>query len=97
MVVDPAAVGDRAIVSAPLLVVEVLSAWGRIRDQRHKRELYASAGCRHYWIVDPDEPGLTVLRLAGGDYQELAHVAGDDAYDATQPVKVRVVTSQLVR
>lgn len=61
MVVDPAAVGERAIVRPPVLVVEVLSAWGRIRDRTHKRDPCGSAGCPHYWIVDPDEPSHAVL------------------------------------
>lgn len=51
---------------APTLVVEVLSD-GR-RDQRLKRDLYARAGVREYWIIDPDSDWVEVYLLAGGSY-----------------------------
>ena len=41
------------IEGAPDLVVEILSPSTASRDQVHKLNLYAEAGVREYWIVDP--------------------------------------------
>lgn len=55
------------------LVMEVVSggAADRQRDKVIKREEYARAGISEYWLVDPDEATITVLRLSDGEY--LAH------------------------
>ena len=54
------------------LVVEVVSggAEDRTRDYLVKRREYAAVGVREYWIVDPQEDLITVLRLEGGAYVE---------------------------
>lgn len=96
MVVSPDAVGARAIERPPLLVVEVLSPTGRDRDLSEKRRLYARAGAPTYWIVDPAEPSLTVLRLAGADYQQEAHVTGSSPYETSSPVPVKIVPTDLI-
>ena len=53
------------------LVVEVVSKddKSRRRDLKEKREDYAQAGIREYWIVDPQEQQVTVLKLAGKTYK----------------------------
>ncbi len=50
------------------LVIEVLSK-DRDRDLQIKRAEYAEAGITEYWIVDPREQRITVLRLAEGGYE----------------------------
>jgi Uma2 family endonuclease len=52
------------------LVMEVVSSGeeARARDLVVKRREYARAGIREYWIVDPEEETITVLRLAGKRY-----------------------------
>jgi Uma2 family endonuclease len=52
------------------LVMEVVSegAENRERDLETKRREYARAGIPEYWIVDPQEERITVLRLAGKRY-----------------------------
>lgn len=54
------------------LVVEIVSgsADDRERDLVIKRGEYAQAGIPEYWIVDPDEGLITVLRLDGDRYVE---------------------------
>ena len=49
------------------LVVEVVSE-DRSRDLVTKRTEYAEAGIAEYWIVDPREGRVMVLRLSGGTY-----------------------------
>lgn len=47
---------------APALVVEINSPSTRGRDRRSKRDLYARAGVREYWMIDPDANTVTVFR-----------------------------------
>ncbi len=97
MVVTPEAIGPRAVERPPLLVVEILSPTGRGRDLSEKRRVYAEGRAAWYWIVDPEEPSLTVLRLVGVVYEEEARVAGSEAYETEQPFPVRVVPAELLR
>ncbi len=52
------------------LVVEVVSPDDPDRDLVEKRRDYAEANIPEYWIVDPREQTITVLRLADGRYVE---------------------------
>jgi Uma2 family endonuclease len=52
------------------LVAEVVSPDAPERDIIVKRADYAQAGIPEYWIVDPMEETITVLRLAGEVYVE---------------------------
>ena len=52
--------------------MEIVSQTTGDRDRNLKRRLYLREGVREYWIVDPDERSLTIVRpegerrLAGG-------------------------------
>jgi Uma2 family endonuclease len=81
----------------PVLVVEVLSPSTARYDVGTKRLAYEAAGVPWYWVVDPQEPRLTVLQLVDGAYVEAADVRGHDAYAATAPFAVRVAPADLVR
>jgi Uma2 family endonuclease len=50
------------------LVMEVVSNDDRRRDLIDKRIDYAQAGIPEYWIVDPQQSSITVLRLEGDEY-----------------------------
>jgi Uma2 family endonuclease len=82
-----------------VLAVEVISPTSRLRDAHLKKAVYARLGSPSFWLVDPAraKPSLTVFELAGGTYREVACVAGDEAWTATQPFPVRVVPADLVR
>ena len=86
----------RALERPPLLVVEILSPSGRGRDLFEKRRIYAAGQATWYWIADPNEPSLTVLRLAGAEYVEDARAVGGEAYQADDPFPVRVVPADLI-
>ncbi len=92
---DVAATGDRRLERPPLLVVEVASRSTRMIDRGTKRLAFQGAGVPTYWLVDPDEPSLTVLRLRDGTYVEEARVAGDEVYTTTDPFPVRMVPNAL--
>ena len=64
----------------PRLVVEVVSPGrvGRDRDydplrglRQRKRAQYAARGIAEYWVIDPIEQVVTVLRLEDGQYVEV--------------------------
>ena len=89
--------GELNLQRTPLLVVEVFSPSTRRFDLGTKRLALEGAGVPSYWLVDPDEPSITVLDLEGDTYRETAHVVGDDAFSTTRPFPVRVVPADLVR
>lgn len=90
-------VGPARLERTPLLLVEVASPTTRMIDRGTKRLAYEAAGVPEYWLVDPDEPSLTVLRLIDGRYEQTANVTGDEPYEATYPFPVTIVPSQLGR
>lgn len=70
------------------LVMEVVSGGreDRRRDLVVKPTEYAAAGIAEYWIVDPDEQAILVLRLAGDEYVEHGRfTGGTDAISALLP------------
>ena len=52
------------------IVLEVVSPGGARRDLVEKRSDYAEANIPEYWIVDPRDESVTVLRLVDGKYTE---------------------------
>ena len=54
--------------SAPLLVIEVISPFTKNVDYRTKRTEYASRDIPEYWIVDPLEAKVSVLINSDGWY-----------------------------
>ena len=61
----------------PHIVMEVLST-DRNRDLVRKRQLYAEAGVREYWIVDPRADTVILLELRDGEYAERAVLTAAD-------------------
>jgi Uma2 family endonuclease len=57
---------QRGVEGPPDLLIEVLSPSNRRHDLLTKRALYARAGVREYWIVDPEDRTVEVLTLDGG-------------------------------
>ena len=69
------------IESAPAIVVEVLSESTRQRDLTYKRALYQEHGAPWYFLADPDDSSLTILRLS--DSKEYESVAVTDTLALT--------------
>jgi len=75
----------------PLLMVEVLSRSTRRYDATLKKRIYESHGVPSYWLVDPDEPSLTVLELdEAGRYAETARVSGAEVLRVERPFPVEL-------
>ena len=60
------------IEGAPDLVLEILSPSTRRVDLVRKAALYATAGVREYWLVDPEARSITVSALAGRHFEPVA-------------------------
>ncbi len=63
---------------APDLLIEILSPSNRGHDLLTKRALYARAGVREYWIVDPTSQTVEVLTLDRDAFHTIQTAAGDD-------------------
>jgi len=61
---------------APDLLVEIVSPGTARRDRGDKIRLYAEAGVREYWIVDPSERQIQFLVNRGGRFEVLLAVGG---------------------
>jgi Uma2 family endonuclease len=51
----------------PILVVEVHSPYTGRRDRQQKRAYYLDAGVAEYWMIDPEEQTLIVVRAGETD------------------------------
>jgi Uma2 family endonuclease len=83
--------------ATPLLCVEVLSPSRPTLDRMTKRRRYEELGVPGYWIVDPDDPSVTELRLQGKRYDEAETVVGADEFMTDWPFPVRLVPAELGR
>jgi Uma2 family endonuclease len=96
LVARRADIGKHNLSVPPLLAVEVLSPSTRRIDLVLKRDAYASAGVASYWIVDPEVPSVTALRLEDGVFVEEASASGDGSFTASSPFPVTVVPARLL-
>jgi len=62
-----------------------------------KRDRYRAEGCPHYWVVDPEEPGIRAWRLDGETYVEAGHAVGNALLELSEPFPVRLRPADLVR
>jgi len=90
---ESAAIGaGRGVEGAPDLLIEILSPANRGHDLLTKRALYARAGVREYWIVDPASRTVEILALDRDAFHTAQRALGDDAVissllgDATIPL-----------
>ena len=71
-------VTERWIEGVPDLLVEVLSPGNPEHDRRTKFDVYARAGVREYWVVDPDARMIEVNVLRGRAYALVAAFGADE-------------------
>jgi Uma2 family endonuclease len=68
----------RGLEGRPDLVVEVISPSHRGHDRLTKRSLYAQAGVREYWLIDPDARRIDILALDRDALHLVQSASGDD-------------------
>jgi len=73
-----AIVTEDLIEGTPDLIVEVLSPSNPWHDRRTKYQLYARAGVREYWIVDPQERTVDIYVLRGRAFAPLGSFGPDE-------------------
>ena len=88
--------GKRFEDALPLLVIEVISPSSRLMDPNTKRAAYESSGVEGYWIVDPVEPSVRVVRWIGEGGTDEQFVSGDDTLTLDWPVAVELCPARLV-
>ncbi len=67
-----------AIRGAPDLVIEILSPSTGERDRTVKKKLYARAGVTEYWLVDPEQKTIEVLKLGASGFERVALYTQDE-------------------
>ncbi|WP_405094811.1 Uma2 family endonuclease [Micromonospora sp. NBC_01412] len=78
-------------VEEALLAVEVVSPTSTFRDMYDKAKVYAHAGVRSYWVLDPLQERVTLTEYvlgAGREYEQVAHT--EDLFVTERPWKVSV-------
>ncbi len=76
-------------------MIEVLSPSTRLFDLGSKRLAYREGGVGAYWIADPGQPSVTMIRWNDGNVQEQT-VVGADIVEAPWPFPTRVNPQMLV-
>jgi Uma2 family endonuclease len=76
--------GGRPIAERPDWVCEGLSPRTAVRDQSEKRAIYQRAGVPWYWVVDPQNRTITVLRLVTDGFV-VNQVVGDSGSATLSP------------
>jgi Uma2 family endonuclease len=69
----------------PDLIVEVLSPGNPAHDRRIKFRVYAQAGVREYWIIDPDARTVEINLLRGEAY------ASAGSFEANEEIRSEVL------
>ena len=89
--------GTAAVTTPLALAVEVLSPSSRSIDRLLKRDLYEQAGVEQYWVVDPDEPSITVWRRGPEGFDAPQTVTGSERLELSGPLTLAVVPLDLLR
>lgn len=83
------------IEGVPDLIVEISSP-GTARYDRHtKYRLYAEAGVKEYWIVDPDECAVDVYARRGNAFVPFGHYAGDGIIQSELLPELRIPLNEI--
>lgn len=78
VICDPGKLTDRGCTGAPDWIIEIVSPSNSSHDYIRKLNLYADAGVREYWIVDPDRNGILVYYLEQEQFQVKAYSFQDN-------------------
>jgi Uma2 family endonuclease len=87
----------RLTMPPPLLVVEIVSPGEvqRNRDYVAKRMQYQDLGVPEYWIVNPEEETVLVLKLQAGGYGEGRLLQGADVLESSQIGRLGIAIQDL--
>ena len=77
VICDPNKLTERGCSGAPDWIIEIISPSDPRRDLIYKLNLYAKAGVREYWIVDPRSQAVLVYYLEQKDFCVKAYTFQD--------------------
>ena len=69
VICDPNKLTDRGCTGAPDWIAEIVSPSNPGHDYIHKLNLYADAGVKEYWIIDPDKKRIFVYFLEKAKFE----------------------------
>jgi Uma2 family endonuclease len=96
LVVRKDLIGYKNLTDRLELAVEVLSPSTRRKDLVLKFSKYADVGVPSYWVVDPQEPSVTVWDLQDGGYAQVGYAQGSDPLTIRLPYEITVIPAALV-
>lgn len=73
VIYDPTKLTDQGCTGAPDWIIEIISPGNSSHDYIRKLNLYADAGVREYWIVDPDRKSVFVYYLEESNFKVDTH------------------------
>ena len=68
VICDEKKLDERGCRGGPDWIIEILSPSTAVKDQIHKRQLYAEHGVKEYWLVHPVDRLVTIYRLERDGY-----------------------------
>ena len=77
VICDPNKLTDRGCTGAPDWIVEIISPTTASHDYIRKLNLYADAGVREYWIIDPIKKTAFVYHLEETKFEVTTHTLQD--------------------
>ena len=83
VICDPDKLTDRGCTGAPDWIVEIISPSTSSHDYIHKLNLYADAGVKEYWIVDPISKKIFVYHLEETNFKA-------DSYTFQDKIEVNI-------
>ena len=86
VICDPDKLTDRGCSGAPDWIIEIISPSNPAHDYVRKLNLYADAGVREYWIVDPRSQNIFVYYLEREHEEDF----GAESYTFHDKVKVHI-------
>ena len=89
----------KRVVGAPDFVLEVMSRSSKSRDCITKTEKYLNAGCREYWIVDPEREQVIVYDFENENYP-IIHTLDDkvpvNIYNGDLKIDFAIIKKEMI-
>lgn len=77
VICDPKKLTDKGCIGAPDWIIEIVSPGNSSHDYIRKLNLYADAGVREYWIVNPMKKSVYVYHLEETKFETSAYTFQD--------------------
>jgi Uma2 family endonuclease len=89
VICDPKKIKKDGCHGAPDWVIEIVSPSSASRDYLRKQYAYSKAGVREYWVIDPQNEGITVNNFSDGIYEPTQ-------YKFTDQIKVGIYEDLII-